>query len=66
MKKLLLVMTIALLGCHTGQTQQSGEINQPASTTPLTLRYADFRQVAARTIDGVVHIRTVQTRLTPL
>ena len=66
MKKLLLVMTIALLGCHTGQTQQSGEINQPASTTPLTLRYADFSQVAARTIDGVVHIRTVQTRLTPL
>ena len=66
MKKLLLVMTIALFGCHTGQTQQSGEINQPASTTPLTLRYADFSQVAARTIDGVVHIRTVQTRLTPL
>ena len=26
----------------------------------------DFSQVAAQTIDGVVHIRTVQTRLTPL
>lgn len=26
----------------------------------------DFSQVAARTIDGVVHIRTEQTRLTPL
>ncbi|MBQ0160321.1 MAG: trypsin-like peptidase domain-containing protein [Bacteroidales bacterium] len=29
-------------------------------------QYADFSDVAARTIDGVVHIRTVQTRLTPL
>ena len=28
--------------------------------------YADFSNVAAQTIDGVVHIRTVQTRLTPL
>ncbi len=27
---------------------------------------ADFSEVAARTIDGVVHIRTEQTRLTPL
>ena len=28
--------------------------------------YADFSGVAAKTIDGVVHIRTEQTRLTPL
>lgn len=29
-------------------------------------QYADFSGVAAQTIDGVVHIRTSQTRLTPL
>lgn len=29
-------------------------------------QYTDFSHVAAQTIDGVVHIRTVQTRLTPL
>lgn len=28
--------------------------------------YADFSDVASQTIDGVVHIRTEQTRLTPL
>ena len=29
-------------------------------------QYADFSDVASKTIDGVVHIRTIQTRLTPL
>jgi len=67
MKKLFLVMTVALLGCHSGQTQQNAEVNNPVPvSTQGVVRYADFSDVAAQTIDGVVHIRTTQTRLTPL
>ena len=66
MKKLFLVMTLALLGCHTGQTQQADDATTVASVTSPSIRLTDFSDVAAHTIDGVVHIRTVQTRLTPL
>ena len=66
MKKLLFVMTLALCGCHAGQTQQNVEMNNAVALPSQGVRYADFSDVAARTIDGVVHIRTVQTRLTPL
>ena len=59
-------MTLALLGCQSGQTQQNAEVNQVVSLPAEGIRYADFSNVAAQTIDGVVHIRTVQTRLTPL
>lgn len=66
MKKLLFVLTLALMGCQSGQTQQPAEVNKAVSLPAEGVRYADFSNVAARTIDGVVHIRTVQTRLTPL
>lgn len=66
MKKLTLILSLALLGCHAGQTQQeTSSLSSPLSVTPSVTAY-DFSEVAARTIDGVVHIRTVQTRLTPL
>ena len=39
---------------------------QPVNYVQGNLVATDFSQVAAQTIDGVVHIRTVQTRLTPL
>ncbi|MCQ2294191.1 MAG: trypsin-like peptidase domain-containing protein [Bacteroidales bacterium] len=35
-------------------------------TSAQAQQVTDFSQVAAQTIDGVVHIRTVQSRLTPL
>lgn len=38
----------------------------PVFATSCGQQYADFSNVASKTIDGVVHIRTVQTRLTPL
>ena len=66
MKKLLFVLTLALMGCHSGQTQQQAEVNRAVSLPAEGVMYADFSNVAAQTIDGVVHIRTVQTRLTPL
>ena len=66
MKKLLFVLTLALMGCHSGQTQQQAEVNRAVSLPAEGVKYADFSNVAAQTIDGVVHIRTVQTRLTPL
>lgn len=50
MKKLVILIALAFSGIFAAQAQQ----------------YADFSNVAAQTIDGVVHIRTVQTRLTPL
>ena len=66
MKKLFFVMTLALLGCQPGQTQQNAEVNNVVTIPQQGVRYADFSDVAAQTIDGVVHIRTTQTRLTPL
>ena len=66
MKKLLFVLTLALMGCHSGQTQQQTEVNRTISLPAEGVQYVDFSNVAAQTIDGVVHIRTVQTRLTPL
>ena len=60
MKKLLLLLPILFCGCQHAQTQQYVENNTPK---PM---YADFSNVASKTIDGVVHIRTIQTRLTPL
>lgn len=38
----------------------------PLAAATQAQRYTDFSGVAASTIDGVVHIRTEQTRLTPL
>lgn len=36
------------------------------AATSCAQQHGDFSDVASKTIDGVVHIRTVQTRLTPL
>lgn len=66
MKKLFFVLTLALFGCQSGQTQQNADMNKAVALPAQGVRYADFSDVAARCIDGVVHIRTVQTRLTPL
>lgn len=61
MKKLFL--SIAFLSVlATSCAQQNTQQNEHPQTIPVT----DFSNVASKTIDGVVHIRTVQTRLTPL
>ncbi len=74
MKKLICIFTIcglALLssGCN-------AQNDKPAATTvatavrqetrPVLLTQTDFTEVASRTIDAVVHIKTEMTRLTPL
>lgn len=66
MKKLFFLMTLAFFGCQSGQTQQNAEVNNAVSLPAKGVHYVDFSDVAANTIDGVVHIRTTQTRLTPL
>ena len=61
MKKLFLsiaFLSVLVTSCAQEKTQE----NNYQQTLPVT----DFSNVASQTIDGVVHIRTVQTRLTPL
>ena len=74
MKKIVLFLSLvsfALLPC--GCTAQNNEntstiVTQPAPRAPLPslLTQTDFTEVAARTIDAVVHIKTEMTKLTPL
>ncbi len=70
MKKIIIALsfvfsTIALvLGIIPARAQESS--SQPVTYVDGSLIATDFSQVASQTIDGVVHIRTVQTRLTPL
>ena len=52
MKKLLLLLPILFCGCQHAQTQQYVENNTPK---PM---YADFSNVASKTIDGVVRYAT--------
>ena len=61
MKKLFLsiaFLSVLVTSCAQEKTRE----NNYQQTLPVT----DFSDVASKTIDGVVHIRTVQTRLTPL
>ncbi len=74
MKKIVLFLSMicfALLPC--GCTAQNSEntsttVTQPTPKAPLPslLTQTDFTEVAARTIDAVVHIKTEMTKLTPL
>ena len=74
MKRTFLIVMLAVLtampcGC-TAQTEKSAD-NQPVTRVqqqplPSLLTQTDFTEVAARTIDAVVHIKTEMTKLTPL
>ena len=74
MKRSFLIVVLAVLtampcGC-TAQTEKDGE-NQAVTRVqqqplPSLLTQTDFTEVAARTIDAVVHIKTEMTKLTPL
>jgi len=62
-----LFMAVAMQSCN-AQSGDAGEERRPSlatQTSPL-VRVADFTDVAAATIDGVVHIKTEMTQLTPL
>ena len=62
-----LFMAVAMQSCN-AQSGDAGEERRPSLATqssPL-VRVADFTDVAAATIDGVVHIKTEMTQLTPL
>lgn len=74
MKRTFLIVMLAVLtampcGC-TAQTEKNTE-NQIVTRVqqqplPSLLTQTDFTEVAARTIDAVVHIKTEMTKLTPL
>ena len=66
---MLAVLTAMPCGC-TAQTEKNTE-NQIVTRVqqqplPSLLTQTDFTEVAARTIDAVVHIKTEMTKLTPL
>jgi len=72
MKKIIIALSFAfsivalILGIIPARAQETATPSQPLTYTQGSLVATDFSQVASQTIDGVVHIRTVQTRLTPL
>jgi len=67
MKKILLI-ALLVAGCgsgaHDNAQPQAAETITESKSTPV--EYVDFSDVAAGTIDAVVHIRTEMTRVTPL
>ncbi|MBP5189676.1 MAG: trypsin-like peptidase domain-containing protein [Bacteroidales bacterium] len=76
MRKIVLIATLALLtmtpvGCtaqneRETKTQNQNQPIQAQPPLPQLLTQTDFTEVAARTIDAVVHIKTEMTKLTPL
>ena len=72
MKRTLLVIALAALltvGCN-AQNESQNEVRvveRPVQQPlPSLVTQTDFTEVAARTIDAVVHIKTEMTKLTPL
>lgn len=67
MKKILLI-ALLVTGCgsgaHDNVQPQAAETITESKSAPV--EYVDFSDVAAGTIDAVVHIRTEMTRVTPL
>lgn len=68
-KTFILAVVLGLAGCGNASTNvQPGtaDMQQASIQTPDHLPVTDFSDVAAKTIDAVVHIQTEQTQLTPL
>lgn len=63
---LLLAVSMLVLSCTHAHKATPAAAPQAITTDEGLLTYIDFSAVAAKTIDGVVHIRTEQTRLTPM
>ncbi len=75
MRKIVLIAALAVLtALPIGCTAQTEKTENTIQTQPQTQRQpleplltqTDFTEVAARTIDAVVHIKTEMTKLTPL
>ena len=67
MKKILLIALLVTgcgAGAHDNAQPQAAETIVESKSAPV--EYVDFSDVAAGTIDAVVHIRTEMTRVTPL
>ncbi len=69
----ILIICAVLLSTMSCNAQNDNELATAVGTVakeqqqlPLLVTQTDFTEVAARTIDAVVHIRTEMTRLTPL
>ncbi|MBP3763724.1 MAG: trypsin-like peptidase domain-containing protein [Bacteroidales bacterium] len=67
----LAVASLALQGCQAQPTEtQARQQSEPAVSQSVAqhsrLTLTDFTDVAAATIDGVVHIKTEMTQITPL
>ena len=67
MKKLLLI-ALVVAGCGAGahDNTQPQAVASVTETKAAPVEYVDFSDVAASTIDAVVHIRTEMTKVTPL
>lgn len=68
-KTLIALMALTLLSCHNPNQGANAQIESGNSDLPTqhaTVVQTDFTQVAAQTIDAVVHIKTKVTRVTPL
>lgn len=67
MKKLLLI-ALVVAGCGAGahDNTQPQAVESVTETKAAPVEYVDFSDVAASTIDAVVHIRTEMTKVTPL
>lgn len=71
MKTLMVIMSLLAVGCmgsgvETGAVANEGEQPKVERSVVATPRVVDFSDVAAYSIDAVVHIRTEITKLTPL
>lgn len=66
----ILILSFAMQSCDAQPsdkpTAQAIPLQEAPSTSRATLTLTDFTDVAAATIDGVVHIKTEMTQLTPL
>lgn len=68
-KTLTLAIILGIMGCGNANSDIQTRIsdNQHSDSQPsVNLNITDFSDVAAKTIDAVVHIQTEQTQLTPL
>ncbi|MDY5970040.1 MAG: trypsin-like peptidase domain-containing protein [Bacteroidales bacterium] len=67
-KSLLIILAISLLGCQSPnqEAQAQKEVSSDPMAQRATIVQTDFTQVAAQTIDAVVHIKTVVSKVTPL
>ena len=65
---LVAICSLTLQACGQQPSEQQAPVAIPTAeqSSPVRLTLTDFTDVASATIDGVVHIKTEMTKLTPL